>query len=624
MLAYQIVAFLLQGPISSNYNAYRNVIWLEVSIFDRHHSIKPITNLMKNLTNVILILTLIVSVSCTKESEESITKEKVTGFVQKGPFINGTSILMSELNKSLEQTGKVFTTQITDNRGSFEIKEIALSSSFVEFAASGFYYNEVEGDISPAQLTLYALSDLEEISSVNVNILTHLEKRRVEYLVENGSEFTDAKNQAQEEILALFGITDAAVSKSESLDISVNSDGNAILLAISLIIQGERSVGDLTELLSNISSDLELDGIISDENIIDNLRLSAISLNLEKIRSFLELRYTNLGLTVVIPDFESFVNEFILLTAKGPECRIAAATNVDATSAIINGFVNPNSMLTTVTFEYGTTQDYGYSVVADQSPVNGNSEISISSEVSDLEPGTKYFYKIIAENDEGINQAEGGEFTTSLNGVAGYIHDIDGNMYNTIGIGDQVWMSQNLTVSRYNDGTAIENITVDSLWSKSTTPSFCWYNNDSATYSITYGALYNWYAVSSDNLCPEGWHVPSMDDWGELVYFLGGSTVADDKMIETENGDWTIYPPNATNESGFTALPAGFRDEEGHFARFGLQTVWWTSNDWENPQTEWQRSQAYMAFIDGDDYWINITYTKDKTFGGSIRCIKDH
>lgn len=99
--------------------------------------------------------------------------------MQKGPYINGTEITMYELNGSLDQTGKSSNAKISDNKGSFQINNVALSSNLVEFSASGFYFDEVKGDISASQLNLTALSDINVSSSVNVNLLTHLERRRV-------------------------------------------------------------------------------------------------------------------------------------------------------------------------------------------------------------------------------------------------------------------------------------------------------------------------------------------------------------------------------------------------------------------------------------------------------------
>ena len=130
------------------------------------------------ISSVLLSLSVIMVIlsTCTKEEEKiRIVKNKLSGYVQKGPYINGTLIQMSELDASLIQTGKNFNTQITNNKGSFEIDSIVLSSQYVEFIANGYYFNEITGNISPSPLALNALSDITDLATVNVNILTHLE-----------------------------------------------------------------------------------------------------------------------------------------------------------------------------------------------------------------------------------------------------------------------------------------------------------------------------------------------------------------------------------------------------------------------------------------------------------------
>ncbi|MFW5821698.1 MAG: hypothetical protein ACOCWA_10425 [Bacteroidota bacterium] len=240
-----------------------------------------------------------------------VKKEKLTGYVQKGPFINGTSINISELSSNLIQTGKTFSSQISDNKGSFELRQLDLSSQYVELKADGFYYNEITGDNSSARLTLYALSDLTDKSSLNVNILSHLEKSRINYLVSEGASFSDAKKTAQEEILNLFSINKTDMMESELLDISKDGEDNAILLAISVIIQGFRSDADLSELLANISTDIEEDGILNSSSTGTALVNHAQLLNLPKIRQNLINRYEEMGVETTIPDFEKYVQMFL-------------------------------------------------------------------------------------------------------------------------------------------------------------------------------------------------------------------------------------------------------------------------------------------------------------------------
>jgi len=256
-------------------------------------------NIMKYLKILsifpIFLFVLLCSIENNPVETVRVQKKEINGLVQKGPFINGTSILINELKNDLSQTGKTYSTQITDIKGNFDIKNIELLSNFVSLTASGFYYNEITGQQSDSQMTLYAISDISGNSTVNVNILSHLEKARVEYLISVGMEFQAAKKQAQTEILDIFKISPRSINPSEMLDISRDGDGNAILLAISLIMQGYSSEGYLTELLADMSADITTDG----------------ELNNTAIRNNLESRYSDSGADVEIPEFEKYIKIFI-------------------------------------------------------------------------------------------------------------------------------------------------------------------------------------------------------------------------------------------------------------------------------------------------------------------------
>lgn len=270
------------------------------------------TTFMRNLNTIFILVLSFVVFSCGKDQDDiGLNLEKVTGSVQKGPFLNGTAITISELTTDLTPTGKNFTSQILDNKGTFEIKNVALTSRYVELKADGFYFNEITNSNSTAQLTLYALSDLSNRSSLNVNVLSNLEKSRVDYLVSNGTGFSAAKQQAQTEILSIFEIEKDQISESEQLDISKPGDENAILLAVSVILQGHLSVSDLSELLANISTDIREDGQLNSQSLSSTLINNAKTINLATIRTNLENRYEQLGLNTSIPDFEKYVLNFI-------------------------------------------------------------------------------------------------------------------------------------------------------------------------------------------------------------------------------------------------------------------------------------------------------------------------
>ena len=249
--------------------------------------------------------------SCKDDEEVTQRQQSVSinGYVQKGPFINGTAITASELSDQLVTTGKNFNTQIIDNKGSFSLKDIELASSYVQLQAQGFYFDEVRGEKSAAQLTLFALADVSNAGSVNVNLLSHLEKDRVVYLMqEEEQNFEAAKQQVQQEILAIFGIEKTNMTASERLDISRDGEDNAILLAISAILQANNSVAELSELLANLITDIREDGTLDSETTAGKLRAQAMSLDLPAIRQHLEARYEEVGVQAVIPNFEQYVD----------------------------------------------------------------------------------------------------------------------------------------------------------------------------------------------------------------------------------------------------------------------------------------------------------------------------
>ena len=261
----------------------------------------------------LLALPLGLMLSCSAKDENSsssgsgTSSNTVSGYVQKGPFIQGTVITVWELDSNLVQTGQAFIGTIDDNTGTFNARGNVVSP-YVELSAVGYYFNEVSGSLSTAPLTLQALSDLTDNSSVNVNLMTHLEKKRVEYLIDAGSTFTTAKSQAQTEIMKIFNIENVSLGSSETLDISKSGDGNAVLLAISAILQSDKTEAELTELLSTINTDIRTDGALDSTTTKATLvtAMAYIKDRRGTIRSNIESRYSDLGISATIPAFESY------------------------------------------------------------------------------------------------------------------------------------------------------------------------------------------------------------------------------------------------------------------------------------------------------------------------------
>ena len=202
----------------------------------------------------------------------------------------------------------------------------------------------------------------------------------------------------------------------------------------------------------------------------------------------------------------------------------------------------------------------------------------------------------------------------------GTVTDIDGNTYQTITIGTQVWMAENLKVTHYRNsikspyGDAIPIVTDGITWASLTTGAYCEYGNDGNNVA-TYGRLYNWYAVTNPDIAPTGWHVPSDAEWQTLIDYLGGDAVAGGKMKEIGPTHWFSPNSGATDEVGFSGLPAGFRDSSGNFNNMGYSAFFWSSTEL-SIDNAWYRSLSY-----GNSEVQR--YDRNKTFGFSLRCVKD-
>jgi len=199
--------------------------------------------------------------------------------------------------------------------------------------------------------------------------------------------------------------------------------------------------------------------------------------------------------------------------------------------------------------------------------------------------------------------------------IPGTVTDIDGNIYHSDTIGIQIWMVENLKVTKYNDGSPIPLIKDGHAWSMLTTAGYCWYNNDATALKNNYGALYNWIAVNTGNLCPTGWHVPSDNEWSILTTYLGGENKGGGKLKESGISHWGTPNDGATNSSGFTALPAGYRQDDGSFYNIKDDDNWW-SITMSDTKSAWGRNVNYnYSYVTRDSY--------NKKFGFSVRCLKD-
>ncbi len=194
--------------------------------------------------------------------------------------------------------------------------------------------------------------------------------------------------------------------------------------------------------------------------------------------------------------------------------------------------------------------------------------------------------------------------------------DGDNNYYPVVQIGTQLWMAENLKTTKFISGNEIPIVTDNVNWKNSTIASFCWYLNNESTHKSPYGALYNYYAIISNAICPNSWHVPSDSEWTIVENFMGGATEAGGKLKETGLLYWNSPNMAATNESGFTARAGGLRNStQGQFIQIGFATVFWSST-YNNPFTIVRIFDYGSGMISTDSFFV-------KTNGASVRCLKD-
>lgn len=197
------------------------------------------------------------------------------------------------------------------------------------------------------------------------------------------------------------------------------------------------------------------------------------------------------------------------------------------------------------------------------------------------------------------------------------VKDIDGNIYNTVTIGTQVWMVENLKVTHYQNGDEIPNIADGIEWINLSSGAYCFHSNSSNNDEI-YGKLYNWYAVNDTRkIAPKGWHVATDDEWTILLDHLGGEDIAGGKLKETGTNHWITPNTGATNESGFTALPGSVRSytAEGAFSELGVNCDFWSA-------TEYNVTNAWLRYLRYNNKNVGRSYSDKKT-GASVRCVKD-
>jgi uncharacterized protein (TIGR02145 family) len=294
-----------------------------------------------------------------------------------------------------------------------------------------------------------------------------------------------------------------------------------------------------------------------------------------------------------------------------PTASVIAATITTSGNAVVQSTETGTAYLVNTAV---TVSNLGSISGADDNQTNSFS-ISLANTDTML-PATGLMagtYRVYAKDAAGNLSAASVDNVT----IVGLV-DIDGNAYSTVVIGTQNWMAENLKVTKYRTGDNITNITTDSAWSSNTSGAYGVYDNDETTYLNSYGRLYNWYAVdnsSSRYICPEGWHVPTTNEYNTLSTYLGGNSVAGGKMKETGTTYWQSSNTSVTNSSGFSARGSGLRDNTyGTYTLLNLRTWFWVANQFD-------RTRAYYRELSTNE---SVTiYRTSKKYGMSVRCLED-
>ncbi len=300
-----------------------------------------------------------------------------------------------------------------------------------------------------------------------------------------------------------------------------------------------------------------------------------------------------------------------------PSVTTLPVSNISAGSANVAGIVlsDGGSAVTSRGFCWSTnatpnTNDNITSIGSGTGSYNGTAQILLLS--------TTYYVRAFATNGIGTSYGNIISFATTGSVTNGAGVTFDGYTYNTIIYGNgQEWMAENLRTTVYANGDPIPNVTDVNQWPSLISGAWAHYNDDSQ-YENPFGKLYNWYTVSDTrNVCPIGWHVPNDSDWTTLTSYFGGANISGGKMKVTGIQYWTSPNTGATNESGFSGLPGGYRTNyiSPAFLGFGNSGYWWSSTDLNS-------TNASIKLLSSGNSSLYLS-SNAKSYGHSVRCLKD-
>lgn len=562
-----------------------------------------------------------------------ITKMTFAGVAEKGPYMSGSTIKLSELDDEMDPTGTTFDWEVTSDLGAYTSTKVTLKSQFALLQANGYYYNENSAKKTTNQMSLKSLIDLSERTSANINILGHLAyKRTVNLFVESGKfkNVPAAKSQAEKEILAAFGWP-TNNHAFEDLSIFGNSEDDAKLLAASILLQESLSDADMTSRLTVLATDFEEDGLWSDSAA----KVKVADWAMDTTRKFSNTRTQLEELGGTVPNFEKYISIYI--------------GNVYGIG-VCNDKRDGEKIKMTNAYSDNLGKFYTCDDAKWRYPTASENRLGKACTAS--QKGT--FASILDAYDQATEYVcDGGNGNWRISTVYdhpkeyylnpdykyGTLKDSrDGKTYKTTEIGLQTWMAENLNYYDKNNSNLVDN-------------SWC-YKNVDANCDVG-GRLYTWTAVMDmdpkyakntaedliDNphrgICPSGWHVPTNAEWTQVRDYIskmeGGSNGGYSEIMKSANG-WYPYSPSSEPSKdtyGFSAIATGayygkYANPRESYSRYAFDDEKYFANFWSATEATKYTGAIYW-FLDYREYKLSsyATSYNEKDRGFALRCVKD-
>lgn len=548
----------------------------------------------------------------------AIENKTVSGVSQKGPFVNGSSVKLYEMDgETLAPTGKSFPGKIASDDGRFTVPSISLASQYALLEANGYFRNEITGGKSNGTITLNALTDLSDREKVNINLLTHLEYERALYLVGTGVKVSEAKKQAESEILDAFEIK-GEFENSEDLDIFSSGDGNAALLAFSVLMLGNLTEADLTERLTNFATGVEQDGKWDDEKTKAIIADWASGMSLADGLAGIRNNIAGWNFSNDVPAFEKYVNNFwwqnygLGICDAKREGEVLKNQNTASTRAKDYFICKSGAWGVASVFDIDAAMLL---------------EDTYGKECSKF--GKIIYGNINKENEYFCNGDKWKKFYGNDSISYGKLVDErDGQIYRTVKIGNQTWMAENLNFEKEGSccaggiGLDLQSGRCDLL-----------------------GRLYGW--EQAQNACPKNYHLPSTEEYDSLFVYAGGKKTIPSwwdgecallgkcgkyegmgEFFKAKTSLWyTLYDLGKMDKYGFSAMPTGvYVDSQGYSLQREVANFWTSSGEnFEHPvdvqiATDGDStSGSYMSY-DNEEISIGQSGRYDRL---SVRCVKD-